>query len=187
MGNTQVNKISRGNIIEYQGQPCFVLERTIHTPPNLTSFCTMQLRNVKTNKVVHVRTNAGDSFDVMHNQIVKMEFSYESQGAYAFMDLETFDQIELSAEVIGDARKYMVPGKEYNIMMVEGTPMMIDLPQFVEMKVIEAPVAIKGDSSGNVQKTVVTETGLEVRTPAFIKEGDSIKVSTSDNSYQGRV
>lgn len=187
MANTQVNKISRGNVIEYQGQPCFVLERTIHTPPNLTSFCTMQLRNVKTNKVVHVRTNAGDSFNVMHNQSVKMEFSYENQGLFAFMDLESFEQIELSAEIIGDARKYMVPGLEYNIMMVEDVPMMIDLPLSVQMKVVEAPVAIKGDSSGNVQKMVVTETGLGVRTPAFIKVDDSIKVSTSDSSYQGRV
>lgn len=187
MANTQVNKISRGNVIEHQGQPCFVLERTIHTPPNLTSFCTMQLRNVKTSKVVHVRTNAGDSFNVLHNTIAKMEFSYESQGSYAFMDLETFEQLELSSEIIGDAKKYMVPGREYNIMMVEGIPMMIDLPIYIEMKVVDAPVAIRGDSSGNVQKTVVTETGLEVRTPAFIKEGDSIKVSTSDNSYQGRV
>lgn len=187
MGNTIVGKISRGNIIEYQGQPCFVIERTIHTPPNLTSFCTMQLRNVKTSKIVHVRTNVGDNYNVLHKEIVRMEFSYENQGVYTFMDLETFDQVELDREIVGDAVKFLVSGQEYNIFMVEGSPMMIELSPTVELLVTEAPEMVKGDTSGNVQKTVMTETGLEVRTPAFIKTGDRIKVNTEDNSYQGRV
>lgn len=187
MGNTIVSKIGKGNVIEYNNEPSFVLERTIHTPPNLSSFCTMQLRAIRTGKVVHVRTNVGDSYNVLHKELKNMEFSYEDRGVYAFMDLETYEQIELDANIVGDALQFLVPNKEYQIFFVEGSPMGIELPASIAITVTEAPEAIKGDTSGNAQKTVVLETGLEVRTPLFIKTGDVIKVNTQDKSYQGRA
>lgn len=187
MANTIVSKIGKGNVIEYNNEPCFVLERTIHTPPNLASFCTMQVRAIRTGKVSHVRTNVGDNFNVMHKELKKMEFSYEDRGTYAFMDLETYDQLELDAGIVGDAKIFLVPNKEYHILMVEGLPMGIELPMSIEMEVTEAADAIKGDTSGNAQKTVTVETGLEVRTPLFIKTGDIIKVNTTDKTYQGRA
>ena len=187
MGNTLVNKIGKGNVIEYNGTPCLVIERTIHTPPNLASFCSMQLRNLKNGKTVHVRTNVGDSYDVLHKELKNMEFSYENQGIYAFMDLETYDQIEVGDDVIGDAKPFLVENTEYSVFFVDGRPLGIELPASLEMEVIEAPEAIRGDTSGNVQKTVVVITGLEIRTPIFIKQGDVIKVNTNDKSYQGRA
>lgn len=187
MGKTIVSKIGKGNVIDYNKEPCFVLERTIHTPPNLSSFCTMQLRAVRTSKVIHVRTNVGDSFDVLHKEIKKMEYSYESQGMYAFMDLESYEQIELDEGIVAPAKEFLVMNKEYQIFFVDGMPMGIELPPSIELTVTEAPDAVRGDTSGNVQKTVVTETGLEVRTPIFIKTGDVIKVSTDDKTYQGRA
>lgn len=187
MGKTIVSKIGKGNVIEYNKEPCFVVERTIHTPPNLSSFCTMQLRSIRNGKTIHVRTNVGDGFDVLHKELKKMEFSYEASGMYAFMDLETYEQIELDENTIGEAKLFLAPNREYQIFFVEGVPMGVELPASVELKVTEAPEAIRGDSSGNVQKTVVTETGLEVRTPIFIKTGDVIKVNTAEKTYQGRA
>ena len=187
MGNTIVSKIGKGNVITYEGHPCIVLDRTIHTPPNLASFCSMELRNIRTGKNVHVRTNVGDSYDVLHKEMKKMEFSYMNGDLYAFMDLESFEQIELPEEIIGDAKPYLVEGKEYDLFVVDDEVMGLQLPSSVEMKVIEAPEAIRGDTSGNVQKTVVLETGLEVKTPAFIKAGEIIKINPADKSYQGRA
>ncbi|MFP4281823.1 MAG: elongation factor P [Opitutales bacterium] len=187
MGNTIVSKIGKGNVIEYNNEPSVVLERTIHTPPNLSSFCTMQVRVIRTGKVAHIRTNVGDSYNVLHKELKNMEYSYEDRGLYAFMDLETYEQVELNAETIGDAMPFLVPNKEYSIFFVEGAPMGIELPSSIEMTVTETPDAIKGDTSGNAQKTVVVETGLEVRTPLFIKTGDVIKVNPQDKSYQGRA
>lgn len=187
MGNTIVSKIGKGNVIDYNKVPCIVVERTIHTPPNLASFCSMQLKNLKNGKTVHVRTNVGDSYDVLHKEQKMMEFSYENQGIYAFMDLETYDQIEVGDDVIGDAKPFLVENTEYSIFYVEGRPLGIELPASLEMEVIEAPEAVRGDTSGNVQKTVVVSTGLEIRTPIFIKKGDVIKVNTTDKSYQGRA
>ncbi len=187
MAKTIVSKIGKGNVVEYSNEPCFVVERTIHTPPNLASFCTMQLRSVRTGKTIHVRTNVGDSFEVLHKELKKMEYSYEDRGSYAFMDLESYEQIELDEDTIGEAKPFLVLNKEYSVFFVEGSPMGIELPASIEMEVTEAPEAVRGDSSGNVQKTVTVETGLEVRTPIFIKQGDVIKVNTQDRSYQGRA
>lgn len=187
MANTIVSKIGKGNVIFHSNEPCFVLERTIHTPPNLSSFCTMQLKAIRTGKTIHVRTNVGDSFDVLHKELKRMELSYIDGDMYAFMDLETYEQIDLGQDLVGGDKIFLVAGKEYDIFCVDGTPMGIELPSSVEIKVVEAPDAVRGDTSGNVQKTVVLETGLEVRTPIFIKTGDTIKVNTQDKSYSGRV
>ncbi len=187
MGNTIVSKIGRGNVISYEGHPCVVLERTIHTPPNLASFCSMELRNIRTGKVAHLRTNVGDSYNVLHKEMKTMEFSYMNGDMYAFMDVATFEQIELPESVIGEAKPFLVEGKEYELFLVDDEVMGVQLPSSIELEVVEAPEMLRGDTSGNVQKTVVVSTGLEIRTPAFIKVGDVIKINPADKSYQGRA
>lgn len=185
--STTVNNIRKGNVIKYNGDPCIVLENVIRTPPNLRSFCQMSLRNLSTGKVIHNRTNVGDSYEVLHKEVKTMEYSYENQGLYNFMDPETFESVDLDKEVVGDALDFLSPNKTYEIFYVDGKALGINLPASVEMLVTEAPDAIRGDTSGNVQKTVVLETGLNVRVPIFIKTGDVIKISTEDKSYLGRV
>lgn len=184
---TQVNKIGKGNVIRYNDEPCLVQECVIRTPPNLSSFCQMTMKSLRTGKVIHNRTNVGDTYEVLHKEIKGMEFSYLNQGVYAFLDLETYETIEVNADVVGDAKDFMLEGKEYQIFFVDGVAMGIELPASVEMKVVEAPDAVRGDTSGNVQKTVVVENGLEIRTPIFIKKGDTLKIRTEDKSYLGRA
>jgi elongation factor P len=115
-----------------------------------------------------------------------MELSYINQGVYSFMDNETYESTELDGKIIEDAKDFLVVGLTYEVFYVESTPMGINLPAAVEMKVIEAPDAVRGDSSGNVLKPVTLETGLIVRTPLFIKEGDVIRVSTEEKTYLSR-
>jgi len=183
----QVNSIRKGNVINYNGEPCLVLECTVRTPPNLRAFCQMQLRNLKTGKVIHNRTNASDSYDVLHKETRELELSYINQGVYSFMDNETYESIELDGKIIEDSKDFLVEGATYEVFFVEAEPMGINLPAAVEMKVINAPDAVRGDSSGNVQKPVTVETGLIVRTPLFIKEGDVIRISTEDKTYLSRA
>jgi elongation factor P len=182
----KVNTIKRKNVIRYNNDPCIVNECVIRTPPNLTSFCQMTLRNLVNGKVVHVRCPVSESFDVLPTEQRKVEYSYENQGIYAFMDNDTFELIELNREIIEDAINYLVPGNEYELYYVDGSPLTINLPSAVDMKVVEAPEAIRGDTSGNVQKPVTMETGLTVMVPLFIKEGETIRISTDDGSYLGR-
>ncbi|MDQ8203534.1 elongation factor P [Pelagicoccus sp. SDUM812003] len=184
---TKVNKISRGNVIEYEKQPCLVIECKIVAPPNMSALCQMTLKNLKTGKVIHNRTNVGDSYEVLHKEIKDLEYSYPNGDMYAFMDLETYETIELPDEVVGDAKDFLIEGKSYQVFFVDGSALGVELPASIEMKVIEAPEVVRGDTSGNVQKTVVLETGIEVKTPPFIKEGEIIKIRPEDRSYQGRA
>ena len=183
----QVNTIRKGNVINYNGDPCLVLECVVRTPPNLRAFCQMQMRNLKTGKVIHNRTNASDSYDVLHKETRKLELSYINQGIYSFMDNDTFESIELDGKIIEDTKDFLVEGGNYEVFYVEGEALGINLPAAVEMKVIEAPDAVRGDTSGNVQKPVKVETGLIVRTPIFIKQGDIIRISTEDKTYLSRA
>ena len=115
-----------------------------------------------------------------------LEFSYADRDVFAFMDPETFETIELSAELIGDAKNYLTPNGVVEVLYVDGKPLTIDLPTSVELEVTESAEGIKGDTASNVQKPATMETGLVVQVPLFIKEGEKLKISTADGSYMGR-
>ena len=115
-----------------------------------------------------------------------LEFRYEDRGVYNFMDLETYDTIELHPDILEGAVDFLVPNTEYEILFVDGNPVQLILPSTVELKVIESPEGIRGDTASNVQKPAKLETNLTVQVPLFIKEGEVIKVNTSDKSYSGR-
>jgi elongation factor P len=183
----KVNTIKKKNVLRYNNDPCLVLECVIRTPPNLTSFCQMTLRNMVSGKTVHVRCPVSESFEVLNTDVRKVEFSYENQGVYAFMDDETFETYEVNREQLESDIPYLVVNHHYEMLLVDGRPLTVNIPAIVEMKVIEAPDAVRGDTSGNVQKQVKLETGLTVNAPLFIKEGDILRVKTEDGSYQGRA
>lgn len=115
-----------------------------------------------------------------------LEFSYEDRGVYSFMDLETYESIELNPDILEDAVDFLVPNTEYEILFVDGNPVQLVLPSTVDLKVIESPEGIRGDTASNVQKPATLETNLTIQVPLFIKEGEVIKVNTSDKSYSGR-
>lgn len=183
----KVNTIKKKNVIRYNNEPCLVLECVIRTPPNLTSFCQMVLRNLITGKKINVRCPVSESFDVLNNDVRGVEFSYENQGVYYFMDDKNFETYEINKDVIEEDIPFLIPNHHYELFIVEGNPLAVNIPAVVEMAVTEAAEALKGDTSGNAQKPVTLETGLIVNVPLFIKEGDVIRVKTEDKSYQGRA
>jgi elongation factor P len=187
MAMTGVNRIKRKNVIRYNNEACLVLECTIRTPPNNASYCQMSLRNLKTGKQAHVRTNVGDSFDVLLNEFRSLEFLYENQGEYVFMDQKSFEQFEIGKDIIADYIDFLIPNQVYQVMFVENNPTLIDLPSTIDMTVTEAVEGVRGDTATNLTKQVTTETGLKVNVPLFIKQGDKIRVSAEDRSYMGRV
>ena len=116
-----------------------------------------------------------------------LEFSYADRDTFAFMDPETFDQIEFSAQTLGDVKNYLTAGGKVDVLFVEEKPLTVELPSTVALKIVESADGVKGDTASNVQKPAKLETGLIVQVPLFIKEGEIIKVSTVDGSYLGRV
>lgn len=185
--STPVNRISRGEIIKYNGDMHQVLECVIRTPPNNAAFCQLELRSLVSGRSLPARCSTKEMFEVLESRARDMEFSYENQGEYHFMDQKDYEQYELGKDIVADAMNFLVVGQVYEVLFIEGRAVSINLPSSVAMKVVEAPEAVKGNSVSNTGKEVVLETGLKIMAPMFIKPGDLVKVKTEDHSYQGRA
>ena len=187
MANTTVNNIKRKNIIRYNGDLCIVLECQVRTPPNNASYCQMELRSLAYGNIIPVRTNIGASFDVLENNIRKLDLLYTADGAYVFSDPETFEEYPIGQDKLADIAGFLIEGQAYDVLFVEDKPVTVSLPASIEMKVVEAPPAVKGKSATNAQKAVKVETGITINVPLFIAEGEKIRVSTEDKTYLGRA
>jgi elongation factor P len=157
------------------------------TPGNLRAFVQATIRNLRTGKSNAVRFSSTEAVEVLTTETKKLEFSYEDRGTYYFMDTETFETIELPDSLIENAKDYLVPNSEVDILFVADAPIEVRLPGTVNLKVIESAEGLRGDTASNVQKPATLETGKVVQVPLFIKEGEVIKVSTTDGSYMGRA
>ena len=187
MANLPVNRIKKKNIMSYNGELCIVLECVVRTPPNNASYVQMELRSIKTGAKIPVRCGIGVSFEVFDNSIKQLELSYQADGNYVFSDPNTFEEFYVSEVSLEESKEFLIPGTSYMVLFVEEKPVTVDLPPSVTVEVLEAPPAVKGDTAGNVQKTVTCENGLQVNVPLFIKEGEMIKVSTENKEYLGRA
>ena len=116
-----------------------------------------------------------------------MQYLYNDGTDYFFMDAKSYEQVQLSRESLGDYTWYLREQDSYKILFFEGMPISLELPSAVELKVIESEPAVKGDSVSNLTKNAKVETGLGVKVPLFIKEGDTIKIDTSSGDYLGRA
>lgn len=181
------NQIRRKQMVRYNGEICMVEEAVVRTPPNNRAYVQMELRSVTSGKAFPIRTSVSEDFEVLENRAKTLEYSYENQGEYVFMDPNTFDTYELQKDVIGDAIDFLTVGQKYDILFVDDRAIRVELPASVVMQVVEAHDAVRGNSAGNVGKLVKVETGLEIEVPMFIKTGESIKVSTADKKYLGRA
>ena len=117
----------------------------------------------------------------------KMDFSYKDGDDFVFSDPETYETTTLAAELVGDAKNYLVENGSVTVTFVEDKAVSVELPSSVVLKVTDAPEGIRGDSSNNVQKAMVLETGITVQAPLFIKTGEKIKVDTRTGKYMERA
>jgi elongation factor P len=146
-----------------------------------------KLKHLKTGRVLEKTFSAGETFEQPEFTERAMQYLYNDGENFNFMDSKTYEQTTLSTEQVGASRWYFQENVEYKIMFFEGNPIAIDMPSAVVLKVIEAEPAVKGDSVSNLTKNVVVETGLTVRAPLFIKEGDSLKIDTTEGKYLERA
>ncbi len=181
------NDIRKGQVIKFNGEPHLVMETQHRTPGNLRAFVQIKMRNLRYGKALDQRFASTDTIEVLPTDRRTLEFSYADRENFAFIDPDTFDQIELSGTTIGDVKNYLTAGGKVEVLFVDDKALTVDLPSTVALKVIESSEGIKGDTASNVQKPAKLETGLVVQVPLFIKEGEVIKISTADGSYLGRV
>jgi elongation factor P len=181
------NDIRKGQVIKFNGEPHLVMETQHRTPGNLRAFVQVKMRNLRYGKALDQRFASTDTIEVLPTEKKTLEFSYADRGTFAFIDPETFEQIELSEQTLGDVKNYLTAGGKVDVLFVDEKALTVELPSTVALKIIESADGVKGDTASNVQKPAKLETGLIVQVPLFIKEGEVIKVSTADGSYLGRV
>ena len=173
--------------IIYNGDITVVLDMQHRTPGNLRAFVQATLRSIKTGKSSDVRFSSTERIEPVPMVTKKMEFSYKDGEDYVFTDSETYETVTLAAELVGDAKNYLVENASITITFVEDKAVSVELPSSVVLTVTDAPEGIRGDSANNVQKAILVETGITVQAPLFIKTGEKIKVDTRTGKYMERA
>lgn len=168
------------------GDPWQVLDFQHVKPGKGAALLRTKMKNLKTGVTQERNFNANVKFDQANIEKKKVTFSYESDGTYYFMDGETYEMYELSEEQIGFNKYFIVDGLEVGLMMFEGNVLTISVPATVDLVIAETSPAIKGAPSTQT-KDAVTDTGLSLRVPQFIEQGEKISVSTTDGTYSGRA
>ncbi len=181
------NDIRKGQVIKFNNEPHLVMETQHRTPGNLRAFVQIKMRNLRYGKALDQRFASTDTIEVLPTDRRQLEFSYADRENYAFIDPETFDQIEISAAQLGDVTNYLTVGGKVDVLFVDERPLTVEVPTTVTLKIIESAEGVKGDTASNVQKPAKLETGLVIQVPLFIKEGEVVKVSTVDATYLGRA
>ena len=182
--------IKRKDFFEFENTPYLCLEAVVNTPTARggQTLVRLKMRNLLTNAVFEKSFRANDKFKEPDLQSVPASYLYSDGGGSHFLDQETFETLTLSEAMVSDALDFLIEGAIVELRKFNGNPIGLDLPIFVELKVTETEPAVKGDSSsGGATKTAKLETGLEIRVPLFLKEGEVVKVSTETREFAGRA
>ena len=174
-------------VIRHNGDVCTVHKAEHRTPGNKRGFVQAKMRNHRSGAMVDTRFSSEDFLHKIMLESQEMQYLYADGGAHHLMNTETYEQIELTDEQLGDQVNYMILDTVVKVQFLDGVPFNLDLPSSVDLQVMETEPAIKGATVTNVNKPAKTETGLVVQVPPFIKEGEVIRVNTSDGSYIGRA
>jgi len=175
-----------GLTVMVDGDPWVVLDFMHVKPGKGAAILQTKMRNLKTGSTQERNFNASTKFETANIEKKNATFSYEADGVYYFMDGETYETYELDSVHIGDKKYYLIDSIEAVLMMCEGQVLDIGLPSKVELTVVETTPAIKGAPSTQ-SKDATTETGLTLRVPQFIEQGEKILVNTDDGKYSGRA
>jgi elongation factor P len=181
------NDIRKGMAIDYNGDVSIVLDTQHRTPGNLRAFVQATLRSLRTGKSSDVRFSSTEKVEVVPLTNRKMEFSYKDGDDYVFTDLETYETFNISPEIVGDGKYYLIENSAVTVLCIGEKVVQIEVPPSVVLTVTDAPEGIRGDSASNVQKAIVMETGITVQAPLFIKTGEKVKIDTRTGKYMERA
>src|SRR5215468_7665567 len=161
----------------------YVVDRDLNTPGNWRAILQLKLKNLKTGSITLNRVRPQDKVEQAYLDKREMEYIYQDGDGYVFMDTETFDQITLDREWIGDQMLYMKEGNKAQIVFYEGKPISLELPATVELKVVDTEPSVKGATAAAQYKPATTETGLKVTVPPFVNIGETVAVDTRSGEY----
>jgi elongation factor P len=174
-------------IIKFNNELHSIFSMVHRTPGNLRGFVQAKMRNLRSGSMIEHRFSSEDKVERVALDEQEMEYLYDDGEDYHFMNTETFEQMHLNKDALGDGVNYLVANMKVNIEFYEGKPISVELPPSVELTVVETEPGLKGATVSNVTKPAKLETGLIVQVPPFINEGERIRVSTSEGTYLERA
>jgi len=181
------NDFRTGLTIEWDGGVWTVVDFQHVKPGKGAAFVRAKLKNVMTGAVIENTFRAGEKLPRAQIDYREMQFLYESGGQYFMMDQKTYDQISLNQDIMADAIQYLKENMIIGVQFYEGSPIGIELPNFVELEIVETDPGLRGDTASGGTKPAKLETGAVVQVPLFLQTGDKIRVDTRTNQYLERV
>ena len=176
----------RGLKIVFDGQPYAIVDFQHVKPGKGGAFVRTKLKHMKLGRVIDNTFRSGEKVDLVDFDEKHMQFLY-TDDRYHFMDTETYEQVSLSPEEVGEARLYLKENTEVDVLYIDGVPASVELPNFVELVIARTDPGVRGDTAQGGNKPATLETGAVVQVPLFLSEGDVVKVDTRTGEYLGRV
>ena len=176
-----------GMVIKFNNELYSIFSVNHRTPGNLRGFVQAKMRSLRSGTMAEHRFSSEDKVERAVMEEHEMEYLYDDGEYYYFMNTENFEQMHLMKDILGDATSYLVPQLKVKVEFHEGKPIGVELPATVVLTVTETEPGMKGASVSNVTKPAKLETGLVVQVPPFIAEGEKIRVSTTEGTYQERA
>jgi elongation factor P len=176
-----------GMVVKFNNELHSVFSMVHRTPGNLRGFVQAKMRNLRSGSMIEHRFSSEDKIERVSLDEQEMEYLYDDGEYFYFMNTETFEQMHLTKDILGDGVLYLIPQLHVNVEFYEGKPISVELPPSVVMTVVETEPGLKGATVSNVTKPAKMDTGLTVQVPPFINQGEKIRVSTADGGYLERA
>ncbi len=180
------SEFRKGLRIVFDDQPYQIVDFQHVKPGKGGAFVRTKLKHMRQGRVIDNTFRSGEKVALVDSEEKHMQFLYRDDR-YHFMDMETYEQVSLSADEVGDAREYLKENTEVDVLYINGAPVTVELPHFVELAVARTDPGVRGDTAQGGTKTATLETGAVVQVPLFLNEGDLVKVDTRTGEYLGRV
>jgi len=180
-------ELRKGRTILFEGAPAIVHEAQHVAKGNKRSYMQTKLKNLKTGVMTEVRFRVDDTIEVPFVESKEYEFLYRDGDSYIVMDTETFDQLPIPVDLVGDMGLYLKANEKVSCQIYDGQMISLDLPHTVILQVTDTTPAIKGATATNQLKEAVLETGLKVRVPPFVENGENVVVDTRSGEYVERA
>ncbi len=182
-----LNEIKLGKLIKINNEPYVIVKSAHHKMARGGAVLKTKLKNLINGNVLEKTFQGNDRAEEAETEEKSAQFLYKNDNEAYFMDSQNYEQFNLSLEQIGDTAKWLKDGTDIKVLYFNDNPVSIKLPPKVNLKVASAPPGIKGNSAGNVNKTITLETGAQISAPLFVNEGDIIRINTETGEYAERV
>jgi len=181
------NQFKRGMKIELEGEPFLIAEFQHVKPGKGGAFVRTKLKSLITGNVIDRTFRSGDKVKRPDFEEKEMQYLYRDENGFTFMDLVSYDQVLVSTEDLGDIQGFLQEQVSVTVQLYNGKPIGVELPIFVELKVVRSEPGVKGDTASGATKPAELETGAVIQVPLFVEEGDVVKIDTRDGVYMERV